>query len=449
MATLTLPRGTPPAGDAGWSLGRRIVFRFFCWYLLFSALPMASRVSLVDPIPGARVALRPIYQDIWRAFSPWAAIHIFNLSGRATTYFPTGSTDTTLGYIQNLWYVVIACVATLVWSVVDRKRPDYRALHDWLRVLVRYTLAIAMFTYGIGKVFPNQFLRVDGDYGIARQIEPYGQFSPMGVLWTFMGTSRPYTIFTGIVELTGCVFLLFRRTATLGALVSAAALINVIVLDFCFDIDVKLGALNYLLMAIFLLAPDVRRLVNLLVLNRATSPAVFQPLWPARRWASRTMVVCKALFITALVVPGIQWAWQNRQVARPKGPLYGIYDVEKFVENGRERPALATESGRWSKVALVDFAGTAPGSADIRNSDDTMLRYQSVDAPDNPQLTWSDIPFFSGSNRTRFVFSYSRPDADHLVLQNDQLAITMRRMDQPYPLFTRGFHWIIETPFNR
>jgi uncharacterized membrane protein YphA (DoxX/SURF4 family) len=387
MTTSALQSGAAPAQYAGWSLPLRIVFRFFCCYLLLTALPMPSRVSIVDPIPGARAALRPVYQGIWRVLSPWAAVNIFHLSGTATTYFPTGSTDTTLGYIQNLWYIVVAAAATLVWSIVDRRRPDYRALHDWLRVLVRYTLAIAMFWYGIGKVFPNQFARVDGDGGIGRLIEPYGQFSPMGVLWTFMGTSRAYTIFTGLAELTGCVFLLFRRTVILGALVSAAALIHVIVLDFSFDIDVKLGALNYFLLAIFLLAPDARRLLNLLVLNRATSPAVLRPLWPARPWTARAVAVCKVLFIISLVVPGVQSAWQSRQVARPKGPLYGIYDVEKFVEYGRDRPGVATESGRWSKVAFVDLEGSTAGVT-IRNSDDSIVRYQSVSAHPNPRLTW-------------------------------------------------------------
>ena len=410
---------------------------------------MPSRVSIVDPIPGARVALRPVFQDIWRVLTPWAAINVFQVSGRAATYFQTGSTDTTLNYILNLWYVVAACAATLVWSALDRKRPDYRALHDWVRVLVRYTLAIAMFTYGIGKVLPIQFARVDGDNGIARWIEPYGQFSPMGVLWTFMGSSRAYTIFSGVVELTGFVFLLFRRTTTLGAMVSAAALLNVVVLDFSFDIDVKLGALSYLLMALFLLAPDASRLTNLLVLNRTAAAAVLRPLWPAHRWAAWTMAACKVVFIFALVVPGIQNAWTRRQVTRPRGPLYGIYDVETFVEDGRERPGVAAEPGRWSKVALVDSAGSTSGSITIRNSDDSMTRYAAVYEPADLRVTLSDIPFFSDSNETRFIFSYSSPDSDHLVLQNDQLVITMRRINEPYPLFARGFRWISETAFNR
>ena len=71
---------------------------------------------------------------------------------------------------------------------------------------------------------------------IGTLIEPYGQFSPMGVLWSFMGMSRAYTVFSGIVEITGCVLLVFRRTTMLGAMVSAVALLNVVVLNFSYDI---------------------------------------------------------------------------------------------------------------------------------------------------------------------------------------------------------------------
>ena len=47
---------------------------------------------------------------------------------KATTYFPTGSGDTTLDYIENLLYLVFAIAAALVWSIADRKRLNYRRL---------------------------------------------------------------------------------------------------------------------------------------------------------------------------------------------------------------------------------------------------------------------------------------------------------------------------------
>ena len=38
---------------------------------------------------------------------------------------------------------------------------------------------------------------------LTRLLEPYGNFSPMGVLWYSIGASFPYERFTGIVEVVG------------------------------------------------------------------------------------------------------------------------------------------------------------------------------------------------------------------------------------------------------
>ncbi len=57
----------------------------------------------------------------------------------------------------------------------------------------------------------------------------------MGVLWWMMGSSPAYTIFSGSIETLGGALLLFRRTATLGAIVSAGAMLNVWMLNMCYD----------------------------------------------------------------------------------------------------------------------------------------------------------------------------------------------------------------------
>jgi hypothetical protein len=45
----------------------------------------------------------------------------------------------------------------MVWSVLDRKRAEYHALHHWLRVLIRYYVAFVLFGYGFEKVYKLQF----------------------------------------------------------------------------------------------------------------------------------------------------------------------------------------------------------------------------------------------------------------------------------------------------
>jgi uncharacterized membrane protein YphA (DoxX/SURF4 family) len=128
-------------------------------------------------------------------------------------------------------FLVIALVGTVVWSILDRRRTRYRELHSWVRLLVRYALALILVSYGFSKLFPQQYVPLS----FARLIEPYGEFSPMGALGSFMAASRPYAIFSGAVEVAVGAWLLVRRTTTFGAMVAAAAMTDVVALNYCYD----------------------------------------------------------------------------------------------------------------------------------------------------------------------------------------------------------------------
>jgi hypothetical protein len=389
-----------------WTLARRLAFRFFCCYWMLYALPEGGRVSLV---PFGETLFK-WWEKIWHAFAPWVATRFFHVSGQPATYFPTGSGDTTLQYITNLLYVVIAIAVTAVWSALDRRRPNYRTLDAWLRVLLRYNLAFTLFGYGFAKVFPLQFQPTP----LRRFIEPYGVFSPMGVLWSFMGASVPYIIYAGASEVLGGLLLLFRRTTSLGAMVSFAVMLNVAVLNYCYDVPVKLYSTNIALMAVFLLVPDLRRLFDVFVRNRAAAPADLNPIHFSRRWMRIGSVVCWVLLVGYHLYDNISGGWQGykRAYRNPeRSPYYGIYDVES--------------PGNWRKVAIQ-----APAGIFVRKADDTVQGYPTKDA------------------------KWSQPDPEHLVLDGTfdgvPSTIRLRKADLgKYQLPTRGYHWINEFPFNR
>jgi uncharacterized membrane protein YphA (DoxX/SURF4 family) len=144
-----------------------------------------------------------------------------------------GNRDTPLYFIHNLDVLVIAAVIAIVWLLLDRKRPEYRSLHSWVRLLVRYSLAFSLFTYGFSKIFVSQFAPLW--LYASRLVQPFGDQSPAGLLWNFMAYSEPYQIFGGIAEIVPAVLLLFRRTTTLGSLMAAAVLSNVVMLNFSYD----------------------------------------------------------------------------------------------------------------------------------------------------------------------------------------------------------------------
>ena len=159
----------------------------------------------------------------------------------------------------------MALAATLVWSLADYKRAHYHRLYLGLRVLVRLALGTALIVYGAGKVIPSQFPPL----ALHRLVQPFGDASPMGLLWSFMGASTPYTIFSGVAEMLGGLLLFFPRTTTLGALVSIGVMSHVVALNFCYDVPVKLFSLPRIFNLMYELQTIQRPSASLLIGARA------------------------------------------------------------------------------------------------------------------------------------------------------------------------------------
>jgi hypothetical protein len=400
-----LEEPVPQPAAARWSLPHRVFFRFVCSYFVLYSLPERGRVNIFRSIPGAGFLIER-YTALWHAICPWVGSHVFHLSGRPITYVPTGSGDTTLDYIQNLVFVVFAVAAALIWSVLDRKRGDYRSLDAWLRLLVRYTLAFTLFGYGFAKVYPLQFRTP----GFMRLIEPYGDFSPMGALWSFMGASTPYIIFSGSAEVLGGLLLIFRRTALLGSLVAFGVMLNVMTLNYCYDVPVKLYSTNLVLMSVYLASAGFRNLFDLFVRNRATQPLDLTAPRFSQRWARIAAVAFQVVFVGYVLWGNIYGGWQGYKrnygnASRP--PIYGVYEVESFTRDGQEVPPLVTDGSRWRKVA-VEF----PGSIQIKMMNDSVRGY-SVEY-DVPKSTVT-LSLFNDKTR-KYPLTYTRPDPDHLTL---------------------------------
>ena len=230
----------------------------------FAYLLLYNVSSVLWLVPWKGEWLAETYQRPWDQLGVWVGDTLFGVDAHR---HPTGSGDTWADYVLSFDLLVISALATIVWSLLDRRRLAYPRLLDALRTLVRVVLGTTLVFYGLAKVFWTQFPPPDGE----SLLRAYGDSSPMGLLWTFMGYSYGYNLFTGIVECLG-VLLFWRRTALLGALVAAATMTQVFVLNLCFDVPVKLYSLHLLLMAVWLTLPDLRRLADFFLFHRAVVP---------------------------------------------------------------------------------------------------------------------------------------------------------------------------------
>lgn len=254
--------------DAGspvprWSHPARWAFRF--WFAYFALyLAMHGNVTLFALIPVIGFPIQVALAKPSQALAMWLGKHVFHLSGIAATWHGGGSGDTALHWLQALGFVLVAALASLIWSALDWRRPNYALLHVWLRFFLRLTLGVGMLAYGFAKLFPLQ-MRVPS---FAILNNTYGNSSPMTLLWTMIGLHPGYEVVCGAFEVIAGILILVRRTATLGAIVSFAVMLNVFLYNLFFDVPVKLYAGNLLLFALFLMLPEARALWDFFVQRR-------------------------------------------------------------------------------------------------------------------------------------------------------------------------------------
>ncbi|MBI4749000.1 MAG: hypothetical protein HY774_10960 [Acidobacteria bacterium] len=415
----------------------RIAFRFvFIYFISYNLRFLLADLPFIEP-------LGKHYENTLRIIVPWVGKHILHLQNDITV-FTRGSGDTTYDYVLVLCLIVISAGAALSWTVLERKPVDYQKLHQWLRVYVRYSLALAMITYGVVKIIPGgQFPAPTLD----RLLQPFGDASPMGLLWTFMGASKGYNMFAGAAEIAGGLLLITPRTTLLGSLVCFGVLTNVVMLNLCYDVPVKLYSLHLAMMSIFLVFPDVRRLADLLLFNRPVEPIEHRPLFTQKRLnvAAQLFGIGFMLLFTGWSLYDLHTELQAETSPAARSPFHGIWFVEEFEVDGQVRPPLLTDGERWRRV-VFDY----PEWMAIQLVNDSRRRFLLDLNLEKKTLTLGnrDNPDWEA------VLTFDRPESEILLVEGDldnyHLRARLHRIPEPqFLLKNRGFHWVTEYSFNR
>ncbi len=423
-----------------WNPVLRIAFRFCLVYFGLFALT-TQIVTAMFPLPGVDppdpATLWPIRQLVF-----WVAAHVFQ-ARLPLVYTGSGSGDKVFDWVLTFCLLTVGATATAIWSVLDRKRDNYTTLSKWFRLALRFALAGQMLAYGMAKFIPLQMPYPP----LTRLLEPFHDFSPMGVLWASIGSSPAYEIFAGSAELLGGILLIFPRTAMLGALVCLADMIQVFMLNMTYDVPVKILSFHLALFSLFLLAPELRRLAAFFFSNRAVGPSTQPPLFETRRanrLATRAQVAF-GLWLLAMNVYGSWTVWPLYGGGGPKPPLYGIWNVDELSLDGHLRPPLLTDYGRWRRL-VFDVNNVAA----FQRIDDSFARYVASVDTTNRKITLTR----GGDKNWKASFNFERPVHDRLIVDGKidgyTVQMKLRLVDRSkFLLVSRGFHWVQDLPFNR
>jgi hypothetical protein len=432
-------------------VGFRMAFLFFfCFIFLYGN----GTIFSIFPVAGDWI--NGILTWPTNKLAEWVGVHVFHLTGIAARWHPTGSGDTTLNWIENGLFVLYALAGGLLWTAIatarGNRRTEYQTLYAWLRFGLRLTCGMFMLNYGLAKVYPLQMPPMS----IAVLNEPVGNSSPMTLLWSLIGMNPVYEMVCGFAEVLGGVLFLFRRTALMGALLSAFVMTNVVLYNFFFDVPVKLFALVLLLASLFVALPDVPALFSFFWKHQPAAPSgVWIPPMSRKGFRVATRTVELVFTIGFLVLmpfnDGMTW-WQNHKAAQIQSPLLGAWKLDAAH---KASGAFITPEGAPATELYVDTVVRAFTRAPDGQLWRTRLR---LDAEKHTLA----VRFYRASGIT---YDWQMPDNDHLVLTSKAPdtpkgkkpepftpeVMTFTRIPTPahYPLLDRGFHFVNQWGLER
>ena len=376
-----------------WSETEKFVFRLFALYFFIQALPIdaaffAQLYSLTQ---------QPLhYSDI------------FNLAHYSPSF--TGGLES---FVNWLIVFAIALVGAIVWSLKDKSIKEYNNLYYWIRVIVRYRLAIGIIAYGFIKLYPIQ-----SPYPSLSNLNTnYGDFTRWKLFSLSLGIVPSYQSFLGLVEIVMGVLLLFRKTAVIGAFFIVIFTGNVFMSNIAYEGGHYVYSLYLISFALFLLVFDLQRLTSLLILQKPTFPNRFKPHFNLK-WQQYSRLALKSFIIFFFV---ILYGFKTRSESKNGLTLYprtkglpgtaGIYNVAEFRLNDSSIAYSKTDSTRWHDVVFEEW-----NTISIKSNRPVIIDSNNVDKiqVDDKQRNYELEGAIS-----RHYYSYEVDSARHLLtLQN-------------------------------
>lgn len=375
-----------------------------------------------------------------QSFIPWFAQKYLNLP-EPITVFTNGSGDTTYNYVLLFCVLLITLFGTFIWSILDRKRKSHDQLFYWLTVLLRFYVGFMLAHYAIAKLNEGQFPSLY----LGQLSTTYGESSPMGLAWRFLGFSEGYKWFMFTAELMG-ILLFFRKTATIGAFLCLMTSANIMAINYFFDVPVKIVSTALVVMCLIILSPNIMNLIKfffkgeLVKLNQLKAP-IFKA-----KWLGISKLVLKyaavLLYAGAPLTMALKIALLDEKVD-DKSPVYGAYTIESLKPDKND--SISGNSFLKRKWNFIAFDRKNSAYIHYNNEETAWCTYGVDSASKTISIAFTDDP------KVNYTLNYQFADSNKLILKGDIFGTpaTLTLNKKKFILTERKFRWVNEHPYNR
>ncbi|MCI5056609.1 MAG: DoxX family protein [Flavobacteriales bacterium] len=365
----------------------------------------------LDMIPSIGEGIADYYESFWKQLLPKIGDY-FDLE---VQWFETGSGDLLYYYLKVLSSIILSFLIGLLAIKWRRLSSEKTRMWSWL--LLRAFLGYSLWSYGWAKFLDGQF----SEPSLFHLEKKMGEYSPMGLAWTFMGYSKTYMYFAGISEILAGTLLIFRKTTLIGAILAFGVMFNVFMMNMSFDIPVKLFSFQLLVFAFAIICYYRKQLFRFLLTHRETSGGLEFRF-------KRPIIVMYSLIVPMIYLMDFSEQYgYSEENASVSVPLQGVYELaanqsstqgwQKMIIDYEQYMQVFNDEGMIPLEILVDtVAKTITYEAFTDSTLSGQIEYQNLDSV--------------------------------LILKFDTMRLRYLKKPFDYKLMTRGFHWINDYPYH-
>lgn len=330
-----------------------------------------------------------------------------------------------VGWLLVFSLLIAGLIRLIPYRLFRDRRWQYIA-----ETVIRYYLVAVLLRYGADKLVKAQFYLPEPNI----LFTPAGQLEKDIFFWSAIGSSRLYNIFTGGAECLAAVLLFFHRTRRAGLLFSLLLFVHIALINFSFDISVKLFSLLLLFLTAFLLAREGGNWWRSLFGLTVSAAGLQAPVRPPVQGFGYLFL--KSLAAGLLLLEGFYFyardgRWNDDRATRPF--LHGAYQVQYIVQgtDTLRPPVLPVKRFFIHRNQYLVFQDAEDRFRDFGLAIDSSAAYF--------RLTGYD-------NQVRVVPYEWRP-ADSLLTMQWRDGMTEQRIAgrvipwRQLPLVRGGFHW--------
>lgn len=334
-------------------------------------------------------------------------------------------------YALVLLLLILAIITALLINLW-KGWPQYRdkVLRIFYTLFYCY-LSLQLLKYGADKIFKNQFYLPEPNI----LYTPLGRVNKDLLYWSSMGTSHFYSVFLGSLEIVAAVLIFTRRFRPAGLLLSFGILLNVVVINFAFDISVKLFSIFLFFLTAYLSAPYFSRIARILFsTGKVKAHPQAEPLLKNvflsgfLKWFAAGIICLESLY------PVLKSGQVNGDLA-PRPFLHGAYQVT-IPAAGHEADSAEQAIRRFyiHKDGYLIFEDQDNNMKDYRLQYDTVNKRLLLTDYEKRQIT---VEYAYAPYDSILILRFPGTGGVHRIIGKE---INWRKM----PALQKGFHWTVD-----